>query len=73
MQRCRGLMWGAIDRAGRQLAAQQGPIPSVWHASATAEQITFVPGLLPYRMAYTNRPSGIQQILSFSGHAPGDR
>jgi hypothetical protein len=45
----------------------------VWHSSATAEKISFVPGLLPYKMAYTNRPSGIQQILSFSGHVSGDR
>jgi hypothetical protein len=26
-----------------------------------------VPGILPYKMAYTNRPTGIQQILSFGG------
>jgi hypothetical protein len=66
-------MWSAIDRTGQELAAQQGPNPSAWHSSATAEQIAFVPGLLPYKMAYTNRPSGIQQIMSFFGHAPGDR
>ncbi|MGB9185143.1 MAG: penicillin acylase family protein [Solirubrobacteraceae bacterium] len=71
--RCRKLMWSAIDRAGQELAAKQGPNPSAWHSSATAEQITFVPGLLPYKMAYTNRPSGIQQIMSFFGHAPGNR
>ena len=42
-------------------------------SSATAERIKFVPlGLLPYTMRYTNRPSGIQQVLSFGGHAPGD-
>jgi acyl-homoserine lactone acylase PvdQ len=73
VNRCRRLMWRAIDMAGRKLAAKQGPIPSVWHSSATAEKISFVPGLLPYKMAYTNRPSGIQQILSFSGHVSGDR
>ena len=28
---------------------------------------------LPYKLAYTNRPSGIQQVLSFYGHAPQDR
>lgn len=69
LKRCRRLLWGAIDRAGRVLAAKQGPDPSAWRSSATAEQVTFIPGLLPYRMAYTNRPSGIQQILSFFGHA----
>jgi acyl-homoserine lactone acylase PvdQ len=76
---CRRLMWGALDQAGRELAARQGPNPSDWHSSATAERISFVPGLLtspgtstPFTIAYTNRPSGIQQILSFSGHARAD-
>jgi hypothetical protein len=27
-----------------------------------------VPGLLKTTMAYTNRPSGIQQVISFNGH-----
>ena len=49
------------------LEAKQGPNPIDWHSSATAEQITFVPGLLtapalaPFTMRYTNRPTGIQQ------------
>jgi hypothetical protein len=68
LRRCRALLWSALDRAGGQLASTQGVDPSNWHSSATAEQITFIPGLLPYKMAYTNRPTGIQQILSFSGH-----
>jgi acyl-homoserine lactone acylase PvdQ len=72
VKRCRQLMWIAIDKAGGELAAQQGPNPSAWRASATAERIKFVPGLLPYTMRYTNRPSGIQQVLSFGGHAPAD-
>ena len=72
LRRCRELLWRAIDQAGRTLEAQQGPDPTAWHSSATAEQITFVPGLLPLKLAYTNRPSGIQQVLSFRGHAPQD-
>ncbi len=72
LTRCRALLWGAINQAGNELAAKQGPSPANWHSSATAEQITFVPGLLPYKMSYTNRPSGIQQIISFGGHAPQD-
>ena len=70
--RCRRLMWAALNRAGNQLAAAQGSNPADWHQSATAEEIIFVPGILPYRMAYTNRPTGIQQVLSFGGHAPAD-
>jgi len=70
--RCRRLLWSALDRAGRQLARRQGQDPAGWHSSATAEEIAFIPGLLTYKMRYTNRPTGIQQVLSFGGHAPGD-
>jgi acyl-homoserine lactone acylase PvdQ len=78
--RCRTELWGAIQKAADQLAAEQGPNPSAWRASATAERIEFVPGLLkisptssiPYTMRYTNRPSGIQEVVSFTGHAADD-
>ncbi len=72
LKQCRKLMWAALTKAGAKLAAAQGPNPSAWRASAKAEEITFVPGLLPYVMRYTNRPTGIQQVLSFGGHAPAD-
>jgi hypothetical protein len=72
LRRCRALLWAAIDRAGRELAARQGANPAGWHSSATREEITFIPGILTYKMRYTNRPSGIQQVISFFGHAPGD-
>jgi acyl-homoserine lactone acylase PvdQ len=72
LKRCSRLLWKAIDQAGKQLAKQYGSNPAHWHASATAEEITFVPGILPYKMRYTNRPTGIQQVLSFSGHVRGD-
>ena len=62
----------AIDKAGNELAAEQGSNPSAWRSSATRERITFVPGLLPFTMRYTNRPTGIQQVVSFSGHARQD-
>ena len=62
---CRSEVWTAIQAAGDQLTAQQGTSdPAAWRASATAEQIHFSP--LPLiTMAYTNRPSGIQQVISF--------
>jgi len=72
LSRCRTLLWHAIDIAGNALTALQGPDPANWHSSATAERIKFVPGLLPLTIRYTNRPSGIQQVLSFFGHAPQD-
>jgi acyl-homoserine lactone acylase PvdQ len=72
LARCRTLLWHALDAAGTALAKTQGPDPSTWREDATAEQISFVPGLLPFKMRYTNRPSGIQQVLSFFGHAKQD-
>jgi acyl-homoserine lactone acylase PvdQ len=72
LSKCRRLMWNALNKAGNALQAKQGANPSAWRASATAERITFVPGLLKYTMRYTNRPTGIQQVISFGGHAPAD-
>jgi acyl-homoserine lactone acylase PvdQ len=60
-------IWSAIAAAGQELtAAQDTSDPASWHADATAERIEFVPGLLPTTMHYTNRPSGIQQVISFN-------
>jgi acyl-homoserine lactone acylase PvdQ len=73
LTRCRKLLWNALDQAGKQLSGTQGfNDPAAWHASAIDEEISFVPNLLSYKMRYTNRPTGIQQVLSFSGHAKGD-
>jgi acyl-homoserine lactone acylase PvdQ len=72
LKRCQAELWSAIDRAGNALTKSQGSNPQAWRSDATAERIKFVPGLLPLTMRYTNRPSGIQQVLSFGGHAPGD-
>jgi hypothetical protein len=69
LQRCRSSIWEAIAAAGQELTSQQGTSdPSKWRADANAERIHFVPGLLPTTMRYTNRPSGIQQVISFNGH-----
>lgn len=72
LSRCRAILWGALQQAGQTLAAQQGSNPSTWRVSAAPERIKFVPGLLPTTMRYTNRPTGIQQVLSFGGHSPFD-
>ena len=64
----------AVDLGARSsppaspLPRAQGPDPASWRVSAIPERITFTPGLLPFTMRYTNRPSGIQQVISFSGH-----
>ncbi len=71
--RCRADLWAAMEAAGAALAAAQGPNPDAWRADANEQRIDFAPGLLPYTMRYTNRPSGIQQVISFSGHRPVGR
>jgi hypothetical protein len=68
INRCRADLWAALDAAGAELAATQGPDPAAWRADATRERIRFLPGLLPYTMRYTNRPTGIQQVVEFKGH-----
>jgi acyl-homoserine lactone acylase PvdQ len=65
---CRAALWAAMEAAGAELEASQGAEPNGWRADATRERIKFAPGLLPYTMRYTNRPSGIQQVIEFSGH-----
>jgi hypothetical protein len=69
LKKCQTAMWDAIANAGKKLTRQQGTSdPSAWRSSAEAERIHFVPGLLKTTMAYTNRPSGIQQVISFNSH-----
>jgi acyl-homoserine lactone acylase PvdQ len=66
--RCAAVAWAAIEAAGNELAAKQGPDPDAWKSDANAERIKFAPGLLPTTIRYTNRPSGIQQVIEFTGH-----
>jgi acyl-homoserine lactone acylase PvdQ len=65
---CRAALWAALEAAGAELEAAQGADPNAWRADANRERIDFAPGLLPYTMRYTNRPSGIQQLIEFAGH-----
>ncbi|HEV2875579.1 MAG TPA: penicillin acylase family protein [Thermoleophilaceae bacterium] len=65
---CRADLWAAMEAAGAELQLAQGADPNAWRADANRERITFLPGLLPYTMRYTNRPSGIQQVIEFKGH-----
>jgi acyl-homoserine lactone acylase PvdQ len=71
---CRASLWQAVDDARVALTAAQGtPDPAAWTSDADAEKISFAPGLLPIKIRYTNRPSGIQQVLWFKGHRPTRR
>ena len=68
---CRDSLWAAFVAAGDEMAAAQGTNdPNAWITNTDAERITFAPGLLQTTIRYTNRPSGIQQVLSFTGHRP---
>ncbi|HEX3318461.1 MAG TPA: penicillin acylase family protein [Solirubrobacteraceae bacterium] len=64
VKKCAAGLWKALDQTAQSLAAQQGPDPSAWRESASPQMIQFSP--LPlFQMSYTNRPSGIQQVISF--------
>lgn len=58
--RCAAAIWAALDAVPGE--------PDALRADATRERITFRPGLLPTTIRYTNRPSGIQQVISFDRH-----
>jgi acyl-homoserine lactone acylase PvdQ len=60
--RCAAAIWKALD-------AVPGA-PDALRGDANAERIAFRPGLLPTTIRYTNRPSGIQQVISFDRHRP---
>ena len=69
LAKCQKAMWNAIAAAGQEMTNEQGTSdPSAWHADANAERIVFVPGILHTTMRYTNRPSGIQQVIYFNRH-----
>ena len=68
LKQCQTDVWNAIAKAGELLAVEQGTSdPAFWRADANPERINFSP--LPLvSMRYANRPSGIQQVISFKGH-----
>ncbi len=68
LRTCRTSLWAAIEAAANKLSASQGSDPNKWYSSATAERITFIPGLIPFSMRWTNR-STFQQVIEFTGHA----
>jgi acyl-homoserine lactone acylase PvdQ len=64
---CAKRLWAAIDAAGVGLAEKYGLDPATWRKPRSEQKIDFAP--LPLiEMDYTNRPSGIQQVVSFNGH-----
>jgi acyl-homoserine lactone acylase PvdQ len=68
LKKCQKSIWKALAKSGKAIQAEQGSSnPKKWHSDANAERIEFGPLDLT-TMRYTNRPSGIQQVISFSGH-----
>ncbi len=64
-RKCASRLWAAIDKAGRRAAAKQGPDPAKWRQAESTVAITFSP--LPLTtMQYTNKPSGIHQVLQLA-------
>ena len=65
LEACQTAVWQAIAEAGQELTTKYGTSdPSQWRSDATAEEINFnFVNLMT--MAYTNRPSGIQQVIAF--------
>lgn len=61
---CAKALWAALDRAGQAEAARQGTSdPSQWRLPT--QKISFTP--LPLvDIQYTNRPTGIHQVMQFS-------
>ena len=68
LKKCQASIYAAIDASGAEIAAAQGTDdPAAWRSDATREQIKFSP-VNVQTLRYTNRPSGIQQVISFDGH-----
>ncbi len=66
---CRASLWDAMEAAGAELAAAQGPSASAWRADATPERIRFSGGVMKNTMRFANRPT-FQQVMTFRGHRP---
>lgn len=63
--RCQASIWAAFVAGAEKLTAAQGTAdPAAWRSDAVRERIRFPP-LNPFTIRYTNRPSGIQQVIWF--------
>jgi acyl-homoserine lactone acylase PvdQ len=64
LAKCAGALWAAIDKGAQAEATRQGTAdPAQWKAAT--KKISFTP--LPLvDMQYTNRPTGIHQVMQFA-------
>ena len=66
VKQCSKELWAALDAAGKKLAGQQGADPAAWRKPEAPEAIHFTP--LPLTtMDYTNKPTGIHQVVTYGG------
>ncbi|MCC7076459.1 MAG: penicillin acylase family protein [Acidimicrobiia bacterium] len=68
LEKCRDEIWALLDRAARQVAADQmpflAPYPDLWTKWVFAERIRFIPLMWEPSMRWQNRAS-FQQVMSF--------
>jgi len=62
LKACATEMWRALDAAGKTLAAKQGADPTAWRAVNLANNFSPIP---LFKMQYSNKPTGIQQVMTF--------
>jgi hypothetical protein len=66
---CRTALWAAIAQGTDAALAKRGVTSlGALTSDAKAERISFAPVGAIGDIRYTNRPSGIQQVISFTGH-----
>jgi hypothetical protein len=63
LPRCARDLWAAMNAGAREQAASQGADPRAWTRPVVAFGFTPLPLVT---MQWTNRPSGIQQVLQFA-------
>lgn len=59
---CAKDLWAALDAAGKQLTKEQGADPAAWRAPEAYIQFSPIP---LFKMQWSNKPTGIQQVMTF--------
>lgn len=62
LETCRDSLWAVVDDVATAVAAELGSEPTQWRSEAG--RTGFVPGLVPYTIRPTNRPT-FQQVIEF--------
>jgi hypothetical protein len=66
---CRDAVWQALQASVATGTTMFGTSdPTKWLVDVSTDRIKFTPGAPSLTIRWTNRPSGIQQVISFKGH-----